>query len=733
MLLSGNELISGSYNGRVVETVEEIVKVVSTNLKRLRTERDISVSELARNSGIGRGTLTSLEAGRGNPTIETLWALAGALDVPFGELASKGAETSPEVVRSAQGMRVPGSGAEVRLVERLPGRRLLEVYEMSLAPGDRREAVAHTAGVVEHVFVTRGTFLTGPVIDTVELGPGDSTHFAGDLPHVYAARGDETVHALVLVDYPASLSPEDGRTSSLAYDGSTRAYSTPPESEALGHVRGVIERAWVEVMNGLEVKRSIFGTDPFKTREIYRLVSRHREVLLGEGRFGKNINSFVVTDGAEVSLVSFPKNLGLPSRYSTGQKATGQAGSPVVLGPESYPRSSTAIERAGYLCGFADALAGKTLSEQEIELLENIAREPARTTGTLAAEILTQSGLPTVQGGVLRPDGTAEHDVEVTMPRTVPSYATEPQFEDRIDVHSYDLFEAVHPAYAAQCTALAYAARRLLKDFDTEDLPCVDVGTGPGLSLLMLLELLPNLKVRAVEPSPAAFARLQRNIAGEARVQAEQTDFLDLQSTSKVPLITSIGSSHHLDTYLFLRKAYELLGEGGYLLVADEFTSPYRTIAERDHSLIRHHWTYMLALMVEIPDDVRDTLSLDEQELVNRLRNDLPLAVSYARENKLEFASRRLRELLERVHRLTRSPEISHPLVAFYRNQVLELEALVAGLDYEVERKTYPERFESLARSAGFAILDHNRIYATEGSRDTDAGTHVFVLEKARA
>lgn len=713
--------------------MEEIVQVVSTNLKRLRSERGVSVSELARNSGVGRGTLTSLEAGRGNPTIETLWALAGALDVPFGELASKGVETSPEVVRAAEGTRVLGSGAEVRLVERLPGRRLLEIYEMSLAPGDRREAVAHTAGVVEHVFVTQGTFSTGPVIDTVELGPGDSTRFAGDLPHVYAARGEETVHALVLVDYPASLSPEEGRTSSHAYDGSMRAYSTPPESEALGHVREVIERAWVEVVNGLEVKRLVFGTDPFKSREIYRLVARHRQALLEEGRFGKNINSFVVTDGAEVSLVSFPKNLGLPSRYSAGQNTSGQVGSPIGPDPESYPRSGAMIERAGYLCGFADALAGKTLSKQELEFLGDLAREPARTTGTLAAEILTQSGHPTIPSGALRPDGLAEADMQETMPRTVPSYVTEPRFEDRIDVRSYDLFEAVHPAYAAQCTVLASAAHQLLKGFDAEELPCVDVGTGPGLSLLMLLELLPNLKVRAVEPSPAAFAHLQRNASGEDRVIAEQTDFLDLQSTSAVPLITSIGSSHHLDTYLFLRKAHELLGDGGYFLVADEFISPYRTTTEREHGLIRHHCSYMLALMVEIPDEVRDVLSLDEQELVNRLRNDLPLAVSYARENKLDFASRRLRELLERVHRLTRSPEISHPLVAFYRNQVLELEALVAGLDYEVERKTYPERFESLARSAGFGILEHNRIYATVGSGDKDAGTHIFVLEKARA
>lgn len=158
------------------------------------------------------------------------------------------------------------------------------------------------------------------------------------------------------------------------------------------------------------------------------------------------------------------------------------------------------------------------------------------------------------------------------MPRTVPSYATEPQFEDRIDVRSYDLFEAVHPAYAAQCVVLASAARRLLGE--DGDLACVDVGSGPGISLLMLLELLPDLKVRAVEPSAAAFARLRRNFDSEERVLAERDDFLDLEPTGSVPLITSVGSSHHLDTYRFFRKAHDLLEDDGKLLVADEFLSP---------------------------------------------------------------------------------------------------------------------------------------------------------------
>ena len=46
----------------------------------------MSLSELARKAGIAKSTLSQLEAGSGNPSIETLWALCVALDIPFSRL-----------------------------------------------------------------------------------------------------------------------------------------------------------------------------------------------------------------------------------------------------------------------------------------------------------------------------------------------------------------------------------------------------------------------------------------------------------------------------------------------------------------------------------------------------------------------------------------------------------------------------------------------------------------------
>ena len=61
-------------------------QALARTLKRRRLERDLSISELARQAGIAKATLAGIERGSGNPSIDTAWALARALNVPFGDL-----------------------------------------------------------------------------------------------------------------------------------------------------------------------------------------------------------------------------------------------------------------------------------------------------------------------------------------------------------------------------------------------------------------------------------------------------------------------------------------------------------------------------------------------------------------------------------------------------------------------------------------------------------------------
>ncbi|NJA56315.1 helix-turn-helix domain-containing protein, partial [Streptomyces sp. NEAU-H3] len=65
---------------------------VGARIRELREARALSLSALARRSGLGKATLSGLEAGTRNPTLETLYAVTTALGVPLtAALAPPGA------------------------------------------------------------------------------------------------------------------------------------------------------------------------------------------------------------------------------------------------------------------------------------------------------------------------------------------------------------------------------------------------------------------------------------------------------------------------------------------------------------------------------------------------------------------------------------------------------------------------------------------------------------------
>lgn len=69
-------------------------KLVGCNLKRLRAEYGISQHDLARKAKISRGTIANLETGYGRAvTVDTLLALADALEADPGDLLAKKART----------------------------------------------------------------------------------------------------------------------------------------------------------------------------------------------------------------------------------------------------------------------------------------------------------------------------------------------------------------------------------------------------------------------------------------------------------------------------------------------------------------------------------------------------------------------------------------------------------------------------------------------------------------
>ena len=56
-----------------------LISLIAASIRRERDRSGLSLTELAKRAGIAKSTLSQLESGVGNPSVETLWALGVAL------------------------------------------------------------------------------------------------------------------------------------------------------------------------------------------------------------------------------------------------------------------------------------------------------------------------------------------------------------------------------------------------------------------------------------------------------------------------------------------------------------------------------------------------------------------------------------------------------------------------------------------------------------------------------
>jgi transcriptional regulator with XRE-family HTH domain len=172
----------------------EVSGRLARNLRRLRIAHHLSLSELARATGTSKATLSSIESGGANPTVDTLAALAGALRVPLAELLEPLPVPELRVVRAGN-----RSGAERRLDT---GRGGPEISELTLGERELRERDPATAGTWAHLYVLQGGVVAGPVERVTELTRGDYAEFPADVPHQIETTGTTARVLLVLLGRP---------------------------------------------------------------------------------------------------------------------------------------------------------------------------------------------------------------------------------------------------------------------------------------------------------------------------------------------------------------------------------------------------------------------------------------------------------------------------------------------------------------------------------------------------
>ncbi|AIR03174.1 MULTISPECIES: helix-turn-helix domain-containing protein [Cedecea] len=174
------------------------IDTIARSLARERGRAGLSLAEVARRAGIAKSTLSQLEAGNGNPSLETLWALCVALNIPFATLLEPQSART-QIIRRGEGSRISAEQANyvaILLASCPPGVRR-DIYLVEAQPGTPRLSEPHPPGSVEHMIVTQGRALVGLTESAEELAVGDYICYPADQPHIFRALEPDTMAIMV--------------------------------------------------------------------------------------------------------------------------------------------------------------------------------------------------------------------------------------------------------------------------------------------------------------------------------------------------------------------------------------------------------------------------------------------------------------------------------------------------------------------------------------------------------
>lgn len=185
------------------ETDVDLTPAVGTNLRRLRAQRGLSLERLAQRSGVSRAMLGQIELSQSTPTINVVWKIARALEVPFSTLLGARTSGGPIVLPAARSKVLTSADGSFssRALFPFDDRRTVEFYELKLAPRSVEEADPHAPGTVENLVVVHGTLELTVGAERYVLAGGDAIQFQADVPHAYRNPGKHEIVMYLVMTY----------------------------------------------------------------------------------------------------------------------------------------------------------------------------------------------------------------------------------------------------------------------------------------------------------------------------------------------------------------------------------------------------------------------------------------------------------------------------------------------------------------------------------------------------
>lgn len=177
-----------------------ITEIIALNLKKVRQDRNLTLDDLARLTGVSRSMLHAIERCEKSPTIAVLERLCNGINISLPELTYT---PTPEMsLRTIENIKCYGKweGFEAFLLFEYDPDRRFEILRQVVAPHSERTSEAHKAGVREYIICTKGVFGLQVGEATLRLNEGEAVQFLANYRHRYFNDTDHEA-AFIMILY----------------------------------------------------------------------------------------------------------------------------------------------------------------------------------------------------------------------------------------------------------------------------------------------------------------------------------------------------------------------------------------------------------------------------------------------------------------------------------------------------------------------------------------------------
>lgn len=179
-----------------------IGEIIGVNLRNLRKDRNLTLGQLSKISGISKAMLSEIEKGTSNPTINTLWKLANGLNVPYTRLMKEIEEASVIIKKSDISVQADNNEHyRIYCYFKSNTVRNFELFYVELDGGYSKSSVGHPANAEEYIYVINGELILQTEEKEHVLSEGDAIAFDSSVQHTYINKKNETATFIVINFY----------------------------------------------------------------------------------------------------------------------------------------------------------------------------------------------------------------------------------------------------------------------------------------------------------------------------------------------------------------------------------------------------------------------------------------------------------------------------------------------------------------------------------------------------